>query len=158
MPDPSNPKLEPLTSPSSTAFRLQQQIRERTLRAALAKAKVSQSTADTVVQQDTANDSFRGYVQSVTTMPIPYLSTGLTTIVYVVGEMMLSGVHEFQFYYFPLNDPLYLPEFLRAMNHPHFTVHVSAQMNDSGFSIINGMVVETDYNYPPKWFTPASSR
>ncbi len=87
-----------------------------------------------------------GYVSRVDTVQ------GYPTLVYVDGQEWHMQVPLSVVFAFPPNDPIYLAEFLRAMNHPHFRVLCAATYsgnNPEQDAVIAYLGVLTDYDQTP---------
>ncbi len=132
--------IQPKPSPFASKSLLQQSL----LRQVLKNANAPQDTADQAAQQNTL--AILGYVVRVDTVQ------GFPTLVYVSGQEWHMQVPQSAIFAFPPNDPMYLAEFLRAMNHPHFRVLCAATYtgNDPGQDAeIAYLGVLTDYDETP---------
>lgn len=133
-----------LIQPKPSAFASNTLIQQSLLRQVLKNANAPQDTADQAAQQNTL--AVLGYVAKVETVQ------GFPTLVYVSGQDWMMQVPQAVVLAFPPNDPMYLAELLRAMNHPHFRVlcAVTYTGNDPGQdAVIAYLGVLTDYDQIP---------
>ena len=140
MPIPSAPSIP---APFVSFDQLQLQSRLEVLRDALRKANVSDATANQVVQQQEQMEAYEGYVFSVSTTQVTNI-----TYVHLGGRTVINPSHGSYIFSFPPNDQKYLQELVRAMNHPHFRVFLTAKDINTDPIIIQVTVV-LDYNLTP---------
>ncbi len=133
-----------LIQPKISAFASKSLLQQSLLRQVLKNANATQNTADQAAQQNTL--AVLGYVSRVDTVQ------GYPTLVYVDGQEWHMQVPLSVVFAFPPNDPIYLAEFLRAMNHPHFRVLCAATYsgnNPEQDAVIAYLGVLTDYDQTP---------
>src|SRR5262249_9708425 len=96
-----------------------------------------------VVQQQEQMEAYEGYVFSVSTTQVTNI-----TYVHLGGRTVINPSHGYYIFSFPPNDQKYLQELVRAMNHPHFRVFLTAKDINTDPIIIQVTVV-LDYNLTP---------
>ena len=152
---------QPVTRPTLAAFtdgQIEQNVRAQILSQTLSKNNVPTGTADTVAQQHLGVQTFVGYVTGILTLRpglIPSTYVGLSGK-WQTGTPLDPNHPYMMGVYFPPNDPKYLPEFIRAQNHPHLRVSMDIDISKGTVSeaVIQFVWVLLDYNYPTLPYDP----
>jgi hypothetical protein len=133
--------------------KLLQKTALQVLASRLQKAGVAPGTATQVVQQQTAMDTFTGYVTEIGWNSDPSGKTGAIyeTWVRLIGQWETNtSANPNCWLYFPHNDAKYLDELIRTQSFPHLRVQVLVdQVVPNAPSDILGMMIIRDYDQPP---------
>jgi hypothetical protein len=115
----------------------------------LRAANVSESIINQVIETEEQFCMVRGYVY--------WVSTGLTnTMVQLRGQIVFgtAGGPDEWVLNFPPNRPQFLPELIRAQNHPHMRVDISGIRKPPGALHATAVDVYLDYSLAPIKFQP----
>jgi hypothetical protein len=146
MPPPKK-KLTPIATQLASISNLEQYDELLGLHEALRLHNVSGAVAAKVVEQQKQNASYVGYVFQIATRT--FFASGIKeTAVWVTGRDRIGHTWDtFGPFVFPPNDPMHLPELVRAQSNPHLRVSIYVEDISKPLKIL-AMSVISDYLLP----------